>query len=409
MNAPILSPEEAQQIVLSKIVPLGVERVSLIDALGRLVANDIVARHDNPPLDNSAMDGYAVRHEDVRDASASAPARLAVVEEIPAGSIPLETVGQGQASRIMTGAPLPAGADTVVRIEDTQPQPDRVDILAPEPMNGNVRRRGEDIQAGATLIAAGTCCESGELGVLAAQQYPVLPVYRRPTAAILSTGDELVDLSEPLQDGKIVDSNTYALAALCRSHGALPWMLPIVRDTEEATRQAVETALAADFILSSGGVSVGEYDFVKKVLDEMGAEAGLWRVSMKPGKPLFFCTLRNKPYFGLPGNPVSSMMSFLQFVRPAIRKASCYPEDEWLLPQTTAIMEHDVKNRGERRDYLRARLTYERGVLKATAFKRQGSHMLTSMLGANGIVVLGPSQSVAKGAEATVQIIRRIL
>ena len=359
MNPPILSPEEAQQIVLSKIAPLGIERVPLIDALGRLVASDIVARFDNPPLDNSAMDGYALRHEDIRGTSTNNPVRLMVVEEIPAGSLPVETVGKGQASRIMTGAPLPSGADTVVRIEDTQPQPDAVDILAPEALNGNVRRQGEDIRAGATLIPMGTCCESGELGVLAAQQYSVLPVYRRPTAAILSTGDELVDLSDSLQAGKIVDSNTYALAALCRTHGAVPWMLPIVRDTEEATRQAVETALAADFILSSGGVSVGEYDFVKRVLDDMGAEAGLWRVSMKPGKPLFFCTLRDKPYFGLPGNPVSSMMSFLQFVRPAIRKASWYPEDQWLLPQTTAVMERAVENRGDRREYLRAQLAFE--------------------------------------------------
>ena len=355
------------------------------------------------------MDGYAVRHEDVSHASPSSPVRLTAIEEIPAGHVPMKTVGKDEASRIMTGAPLPAGTDTVVRVEYTETQVDTVDIMTPEEKGANIRRRGEDIRANTTLIVKGTRCESGELGLLAAQQHSVVPVYRRPPIAILSTGDELVDLSEPLAEGKIVDSNTYALAALCRSHGAVPWMLPIVRDTEESTRQAVETALAADFILSSGGVSVGKYDHIKTVLDQMGAEVALWRVAMKPGKPLFFCTLQSTPYFGLPGNPVSSMMSFLQFVRPAIRKASSFPEKDWLLPQTRAILLHAVENIGDRREYLRARLVYEEGRLKATPFKVQGSHMLTSMLGANGIVVLDPEESVLECDEATVQIISRIL
>ena len=401
----MLSPEEAQRIVLDHIGPTGAERVSILEAQGRVLAEDIVARHDNPPLDNSAMDGYALRFADVAAATADAPAALEMIEDIPAGTVGQKEVGPGQCSRIMTGAPVPAGADTVIPVEDTRRQGDLVEILDPDEAGANVRPRGDDMRAGQRLLAAGTVCGCGEIGVMAAQQRAFAAVHRRPTAAILSTGDELVEVDQPLETGKIVNTNTYSLAALARAAGVEARMLPTAPDDEDAIRQTVETALECDFIVSSGGVSVGEYDFVKKVLDEMGAEPKLWRVAMKPGKPLFFAMLRGTPYFGLPGNPVSSLMSFLQFVRPAARKALGLPADAWRLPELDAVLERPARNGGDRRQYLRAGLRLENGVPRAEVFAAQGSHMLTSMLGVGCIVVLEPGQQAQAGDTVRVQVV----
>ena len=402
----MLTVEEAQQIVLDHIHPLAAERVSLPDALGRVLAADVPAAHDAPPMDNSAMDGYAVRFEDLRAATSAEPAALQVVEDIPAGTVGEKTVGPGQASRIMTGAPIPAGADTVVPVEDTRGEGERVEILDPGSSGANIRRRGEDMKEGEVLILAGSECGPGEVGVLASVQRTFLPVYRRPTVSVLSTGDELVEIDQPLEPGKIVNSNSAGLAAMSRAHGAVPVVLPIVPDDEGEMRRSIEAALTSDFIISSGGVSVGDYDYVKQVLTDMGAEELLWQVAMKPGKPLYFCLVAGKPYFGLPGNPVSSLLSFLEFVRPAIRKATGHPADELLLPEGNARMEHSVHNRGDRRRYLQARLRFgdDGQLLANTAHRAQGSHVLTSMLGTNGIVVLDPEQHVEEGGSVTVQI-----
>ena len=285
---PMLTPEEARAIVLDYAQVLGPERVSLLDATGRVLAQDVLARRDNPPCDNSAMDGYAVRHADVAAARDDAPVALEVIEDIPAGKVPQKAVGPGQASRIMTGAAVPAGADTIAPVEDTRPAGQEVEILTIEECGAHIRRRGEDMRGGEPIIKAGTECGPGELAVLAAVQQSFVSVYRRPRVAILSTGDELVEIEETPGEGQIVNSNTCALAAFCHAHGAEPVMLPTVADDEAAIRATIEAALRADFAVSSGGVSVGEYDFVKKVLDDLGAETIFWRVAMKPGKPLVF-------------------------------------------------------------------------------------------------------------------------
>ena len=400
--------EQARAAVLERIRPLGVERVQLTEAVNRMLADDLVAPYDNPPHDNSAMDGFAVRHADVAGATPASPVILQVLEDIPAGKVPQLAVGAGQASRIMTGALVPEGADTVIRVEDTQDHGDSVDILEPEDEAGeNVRCRGEDMKGGEALIAAGTELGPGEIGVLATVQRPYVVVGRRPTVAILSSGDELVEVGDERGPGQIVNSNTPALGAVVRASGADPVLLPTAADSESAIRASIEAAMGCDFIVSSGGVSVGDYDYVKKVLVDLGAEEVLWRVAMKPGKPLYFCLLRGTPYFGLPGNPVSSLVSFLQFVRPAIRKATGYPEAAWSLPQSTARIEHDLVNDGERRNFLRARLRLDGdGRLTAsTAHRAQGSHMMTSMLGANGFVVLDPEQAVVAGDPVDVQIL----
>ncbi|HIL11853.1 MAG TPA: molybdopterin molybdenumtransferase MoeA [Candidatus Latescibacteria bacterium] len=401
----MLTPEEARSIILEHIQILGPERVSLLDADGRVLAGDILAQRDNPPYDNSAMDGYAVRHQDVAQASADAPVALAVVEDIPAGTVPQKQVGPGQSSRIMTGAPVPAGADTIVPVEDTRGEGESIEVLEVEEPGEHIRHAGEDMRAGQPILTTGTECGPGELAVLAAVQQSFVSVYRRPRIAILSTGDELVEIEETPGEGQIVNSNTTALAAFCHAHGAEPIMLPIARDDEAVIRATIISALKADFAVSSGGVSVGKYDFVKKVLDDLGAETIFWRVAMKPGKPLVFCTVDGIPYFGLPGNPVSSMISFLQFVRPAIRKASGYREADWPLPEARAQIEHPVDNDGGRRQYMRATLNYRDGLLFARTAKSQGSHMISSMIGANGFVVLEPKQQAAAGDTVTVQIV----
>ena len=408
----ILTPEEAQQAILDHVQPLGRERISLLEARGRILAEDVPAHYDIPPCDNSAMDGYAVRFADVEGATEESPVSIEMIDDIPAGHLGRKEVGPGQTSRIMTGAAMPAGADSVVRVEYTRADNpsvgSRIEILDPEKEGANVRYQGEDMSAGSPVLAAGVECGPGEIGTLATLQRAFVNVTRRPTIAILSTGDELVEVDEPLVPGKIVNCNSYTLSALAAAHGAVPVMLPIARDTEAEIRQAVETALAADFVVSSGGVSVGEYDYIKKVLDDMGARTIFWRVAMKPGKPLFFCELQGKPYFGVPGNPVSSMMSFLQFVRPAIRRASGYPQGELLLPTARAVLENEVYNKGDRRQYLRARLSFADGKLRAATPKKQGSHMLTSMLDVNGFVILEAEQRSAPGDDVDVQVIDRV-
>ena len=406
-NSAMLSPEQAREAVLSHVGPLGAEPVPLLEARNRVLAVDVRADRDNPPYDNSAMDGFAVRYQDVSEASTQRPVALEIVEEIAAGSVAERRIEAGQTARIMTGAPIPEGADTVIPVEDTRPgNGGTVEILDPDDPGANVRPRGEDIKAGSLVLKAGTECRAGEIGLLATLQKSQVSVGRQPKVAILSTGDELVDIDQPLTAGKIVNSNSYALAALARDHGAVPVTLPIVRDSEHEIRQAIDAALEADFVLSSGGVSVGEYDYVKKVLEEMGAHLVFWRVAMKPGKPLLFCLVGDKPYFGLPGNPVSGMMSFLQFVRPAIRRASGYPDDNLLLPTARGLADNPIQNDGNRTNYLRARLRLVDGRFRASVPEGQGSHMLSSMLGANGIVILPPNTVVEAGDEVDLQIIR---
>ena len=404
----MLSVDAARAAVLDRIHPLGSERISLHDAFNRCLAVDIAAPNDNPPHDNSAMDGYAVLFADIAGATHASPVRLTVIEDAPAGTVPQKVVGPGQACRIMTGAPMPEGADSVVRVEYTRGQGDAVEILEPEEELGdNVRRRGEDMQAGELMLTAGTRIGPGEIGVLATARRGYVPVARRPRLAILSSGDELVEADEPMGPGQITNSNTPALASMARACGAEPVILPIARDTEEAIRTSILTALTCDFVVSSGGVSVGDYDFVKKVLTDLGADEVLWRVAMKPGKPLFFCILQDTPSFGLPGNPVSSLVSFLQFVRPAIRKASGYPAEQWNLPTSRARVEHPLENDGDRHWFLRAQLRLDDdGCLRATTNHRgQGSHMITSMIGANGFVQLSPGERVEAGDFVTVQIV----
>jgi molybdopterin molybdotransferase len=379
----MLTVEEAQARVLAEVSLIEAEGVGLEDAHGRVLREDVRAPADVPERDNSAMDGYAVRTEDI----ANAPATLRVIGDLPAGTPPSLAVEPATAIRIMTGAMIPDGADTVVHVEITDDGRENVQINESLSRGTNVRRRGEDMRAGDIVLRSGSVIRAGELGVLASVQQTRVRVARGPTMAILSTGDELIDVIEPRAFGKIVNANSWSLAALATEAGALPRRMGIVRDTREATVAAIENALACDFIITSGGVSVGAWDFVKEALEALGAETKFWRVAMKPGKPVVLSTLRGRLVFGLPGNPVSSMVSFLLFVAPAIRKAM--GQEKLLPPVVRMPLAAPLSSKGDRPAYMRVRVEAEGGSLVAHPMRAQGSGVSTSMVGANGLAVIG--------------------
>jgi molybdopterin molybdotransferase len=387
-DAPV-SVEEAQRLVLETIAALGTECASLEEARGRVLRENIFAPRDIPDADNSAMDGYALRSSDIASATNDAPATLRVTGEVPAGVVASGRVEPGTAMRIMTGAPIPDGADCVAQVEITDGGGESVRIFQSLRGGANIRRRGEDMREGELVIGAGARVGAGEIGVAASAQKRELVVGRRPVVAIFSTGAELVDVWNPVGPGQVVNSNLWSLAALAEDAGAVVRRLGIVGDTKAATERAIEAALDADIVVSSGGVSVGAYDFVKDALEDLGAETIFWRVAMKPGKPLLFSLLRGKPCFGLPGNPVSCMVSFHLFIAPAIRKAAGI-EGGLLPPIVNARLTAPLDAKGERRVYMRVRVSSASGGLIAAPARAQGSGVSTSMVGANGLAVLEP-------------------
>lgn len=376
------------------------ESASLGDVLGRVLREDIVATHDLPAADNSAMDGYAVRTADIEHA----PVTLPVIADIPAGHPTDLRLEPGSAMRIMTGAFVPDGADTVVQVELTDGGLDRVTVASAVPRGASIRRRGEDIRAGDVLLRAGARIGPAEVAILANAGKARVEVGRRPTVAILSTGDELVDVGETPPPGKIVNTNGALLAALVRDCGAIARPLGIVRDTREATIAAFEAAIESDFVISSGGVSVGAFDFVRDALDALGAETKFWRVAMKPGKPVVLSRLRDRVVFGLPGNPVSCFVSFHLFVAPALRKAMGQ-EAQLFPPAVRARLTEAVRGAPERRVYARVQVVARDGALFATPLASQSSGALTSMLTANGLAVIAEGDRLPAGTEADVVLL----
>lgn len=400
----LIQVEEAQARVLECVSLLDVERVSLDDALGRVLREEVVAHRDVPAADNSAMDGYAVRSADIARATRETPAVLNVIDDVPAGSISSVVVQEGTAIRIMTGAPVPQGADAVVQVEETDAGSERVAIFKALPAGANVRRAGEDVRKGDRVVGAGTLLRSGEIGVLAMMQRARVDVGRRPTVAVLSTGDEIVDIEGELTPGKIVNSNAWSLASLVRECGAIPRVAGIVPDRRDATVAAIRDALDADIIISSGGVSAGAFDFVSEALEEAGFEPRFAKVAMKPGKPVVFATRGKTLYFGLPGNPVSCMVGFILFVAPAIRKAMGQGSD-LLPPRVTTTLTGRVGGGGDRRTYVRVRVTAAEDGLVAAPMRAQGSGVSTSMVGANGLAILEKGKKSAEAGERLVTLI----
>jgi molybdopterin molybdotransferase len=392
----LIGVAEAQARVLDGVTPLASEVAPLLDALGRVLADDIVADADIPPFRNSAMDGYAVRAADLPGARRTAPVRLRVVAEGPAGYAPRGTVTPGTAIRIMTGAPLPPGADTVVRFEDTGesdhinerrvagPDPS-VAIYVEQPAWVNVREAGEDIRCGALALRAGAVLHPPALGILAALGRLTVTVYGRPAVAILSTGDEVAHPDAPLLPGQIRDSNSYTLAALVLHYGGVPRLLGIARDSPADLTSALAAVSDADLVLTSGGVSVGDYDMVKDVLRAQG-KINLWQVRMKPGRPLAFGQLGGKPFLGLPGNPVAAYVSFEIFVRPLLLRLQGH--QEWRKAVIRARLTEDVENQSGRQHYVRAVVTQGAAGPLVQPAHEQGAGVLTSVLHANGLLIV---------------------
>jgi molybdopterin molybdotransferase len=397
----MLPVKDAETLILSLVQSLDsgrdVEPIALIDAVGRILAQPVTSALEFPHWDNSAMDGYAVLYADVSDCSADRPAVLEIVEEIPAGTAPQQTIRSGQAARIFTGSMMPAGADTIVIQENTQRQGDRVSILSPPTAPGEfVRRRGEFYQAETLLMNSGVRLQAQDIAVLAAAQCSRVLAFRRPRVAILSTGNELVGIDRPLAPGQIVDSNQYALAAFLMQLGVEPIRMGIVEDNPTALKNAISEAIAmSDLVLSTGGVSVGEYDYVEQMLEQLGGRIHIRSVAVKPGKPLTVATFYkgqrktdNVLYFGLPGNPVSALVSCWRFVQPALLKLSGLA-NAWKPTFIPAQTFANLKSDGKRETYLWGKLSLEDG--RYCFNVAAGSHSsgnLINLSQTNGLAVL---------------------
>ena len=388
----------SREIILKEIRPLGAEKVDIINSLGMVLAEDIHAQRDIPPWDNSAMDGYAVRAEDVSEASQNSPAIVTVLEDLPAGYVAKKEIKKGETIRIMTGAPIPKGADTVVIVEDTEKTDGKVKVYKPYKKGKNIRRAGEDVKEGTLVLPKGSIITPASVGMMAAIGRSFVHVYQKARVAILATGDEVVDMDEKAKEGKIINSNSYALASQVKECGAIPILLGIAKDTPEHLKEKLKEGMNADLIVSSGGVSVGDYDFVKEVLTELGSEMKFWKVAMKPGKPLAFGTIGGKPAFGLPGNPVSSMIAFEQFVRPVLLKMMGHKKI--YRPTIEATLKEDLKKDPGRKYFISAIVEGDgKGNYYVAKAGEQGSGILSSMVKANGLIIFDENQKEAKAGD----------
>ncbi len=410
----MLSVEDARDRILTFFRPLEVVDVPLLDALGLTVAEDLTAGFDIPPLPNSAMDGYAVRSSDVTAASEGDPVVLSVDGYIAAGDVPTQSVTKGSAIRIMTGAPVPDGADAVVPFEDTDEEERRdaadgisaIGIRLDATVGDNIRLAGEDIQKGELVVSSGTELTPGVIGVAASLGRKSVKAYRRPVVAIVSTGDELLEPGDPLDPGKIYNSNAYSVAAQAQRYGAIPKIIGIARDRIESLEALLAESLKYDMVVTSAGVSKGDYDVVKDVLAKHG-EIALWSVRMRPAKPLAFGALhaedgRKVPHLGLPGNPVSAMVAFEQFGRPAIRVMLGKPQVD--KPSIVAILDDPVHNFDGRRVYARVDVYRDdHGGYRARLTGNQSSGALHSMARARGLAIC-PDDTATVPAGATIKV-----
>jgi molybdopterin molybdotransferase len=413
----MLAVDEALERILAVFTRLPAESIPISEGLGRVLAQDIRAQNDLPPFANSSMDGYAVLAADITAATQNAPVTLKVIADIPAGSAPTVTIRSGQAARIMTGAPMPPGADTVVPVEQTSdaprgmqgedrlaaPPPEQIAIYQPTKTGDYVRPVGEDVRSGQLVLREGRVLRAADLGVLAGLGFSHIQALRQPIVAVLSTGDELLDVDQPLTPGKIRDMNGYTITALVEGLGAKAVRLGIARDTAEDVRAHLQQAVDshADLILSTAGVSVGAFDVVKTVIDSMGA-LGFWKVRMRPGKPLAFGNVRGIPFLGLPGNPVSAMVSFDVFARPAILKLA---GRSWHSATTEAEVADLLRSDG-RQSYIRVSLERVNGRLFARSTGNQSSGVLTSLVNADGLLIVPEGiTEVPAGARLLVRLL----
>ena len=405
----MLSVDEAQKIILAEIRRLDSETVSLALSLGRYLFEDVVSTIDDPPWDRSAMDGYAVVSADTKNASHDIPCQLIIIETIPAGTMPQKKVVSGTASKIMTGAPIPQGADAVVKTEEIQQNNERVSVYGAVEKGDFIRTRGEVVGKNDLVLKRGVVIRPYEIALMASIGVSQVSVFQRPRVAILSTGDELMDIHERKGPHQIYNSNGYGLAAQVTEAGGIPTLLGIAKDTREDLTDKLKAIVDVDFILISGGVSVGDYDFVKEVIEKLGGAISFWKVAMKPGKPLAFGMLSGKggtpptPIFGLPGNPVSAMVTFDQFVRPALLYAQGF-----LNPLRVAIyarLTEGIQKEPGRCHFVRGHLTIKNGECQVTPTGDQDSSNIVSLVKANAFIVLSEGEGdVTAGSKVSVQM-----
>jgi len=404
---PSVSVADAQKIILDATALLGPEFVPLIEASGRILYEDIISEIDMPPFDNSAMDGFAVRHVDTAGASPDKPITLSVKGEISAGAPAGEfSLGEKSAVRIMTGAPLPSGADVVIPVEHIQEDAvgGTISISGECKRFENIRFAGEDIKRDQNILKKGTRLSSAQIGLLAALNRNDVSVYARPSVAIISTGDEIVEVGEELKPGTIRNSNAYTLYSEVNKYGGIAHYLGIAKDSMHTVKGKFLQALEHDIVISTGGVSMGKYDFVKEVLAESGVEVSIETLKVKPGKPMVFGVRNRTLVFGLPGNPVSAMVSFLEFVRPALLKMS--GAGKLNKPEVYAIADDGIRKKAGRMEFLRGYFSVRGGEIHVTTTGPQGSGILRSMSEANCLIVLPEdSEGFQKGDRVTIQLI----
>ncbi len=395
----MLTFEEARRIILEYVTPLGAERVALLESLGRVLSEDFKAPWNLPSFSNSAMDGYAVRAADCSDARA-----LPIIDYVAAGGRATNVVTPGTAIKIMTGAPLPEGSDSVVPFEDAEQSSGALRVVKPVALSQHVRFAGEDVREGEIILAAGTLVRPYEINMLASFGQTEVAVVRRPTVAIVATGDELVALGETPSIGQIVNSNSYSLAAAITGVGALPVLVGIARDNVHSHREKLEEGLRADVLITSAGVSVGDRDLVREVLDELGVEIVFWRVKVKPGKALAFGRKKETLVFALPGNPVSSMLTFEEFVTPALLKMMGHKQT--VKPLFPAVLQSDLKKKAGQTHLVRVRLEYSGGKYLAWSAGNQDTGLLKTLLQANALAVLPADRDFfAAGEEIQVHLL----
>lgn len=392
----MVSIEEAQRIVLQHIAPMPVENAPVLQCVNRVCAEDCFSPWDIPPVANSEMDGYAFSHASLTSA------RLWVTGFVPAGVVRTVPVPAGEAVKIMTGAPIPPGCDTVVPVEEVTQEGDEIRLKGAVAAGACIRGKGDDVRLDELVIPAGTLLRPQEIGMLSAMGKTELSVYCKTRVAILSTGDELLPPGSPPQPGKIIDSNSYSLAAQVLDAGGVPRLLGIAADNREVTTEKIRAGIEADFLVIAGGVSVGDCDFVKEAIESLGGVVKFWKVNVKPGKPMAFALLDGKPVFALPGNPVAAMVTFEQFVRPALLKAMGHRS--LYRPIVSATLQEPLVNRESRPHLVRGVLTREEGVNRVVSTGRQGSNRLSTMIKGNCLIHVASNTSLERNAQVRVQL-----
>ncbi|MBI2354564.1 MAG: molybdopterin molybdotransferase MoeA [Deltaproteobacteria bacterium] len=395
----MIAIEEAQRLILKHTAVLTTEEVPLLQGVGRVIARDAHAPWDIPMSDNSAMDGYAF--------SALPPqnGQWVVADFIPAGAQRTIPVAPGEAVKIMTGAPIPPGCDTVAPIEEVERTAEGIRLTSGLKPGSHIRRRGEDVRADDLVIAAGSLLRPQEVGMLVSLGKTSVEVVRKTRVAILATGDELLEAGATPHAGRIINSNSYSLAAQVLEAGGEPLLIGIAADTDSATREKIREGLQADMLITTGGVSVGDRDYVKESIQELGGRLLFWKVNMKPGKPVAFALLDGKPVFALPGNPVAAMVGFEMFVRPAMLRMMGH--SRIFRPVVRAVLAEEAKNRGDRPHLVRVRVTLRHGVYSASTTDSQSSANLASLTQGNGLLNLAPNTSIAAGSTAEVVVLDR--